>query len=407
MMDFQEKAELSARFIEELLDIPVHLCRKEYSEILACMKLKQPDFLIRNFPLFLTPQMTESFQPDRLYHITDFSSLNYNLFLYGNGDFVMLTGPYLTIPPDERFCQQVLQKNGCNASLFVPLYQFFLSLPAAGNSSVLSASRTALKVINGHENEVPYLHYQPQSDYSREVSNLSADGVDEAQMELLEHRYYYEKLMLQEVRQGNQDKALACFREFHRSSQAIIRTADPVRTKKNLSFSLNTMLRKSVEEAGIHPIYLDIISSNFAMLIENASRSEEVDEIQSHMISAYSRFVQKNRLNQYSPMIRRAVTYIHVHLADPLSLTQIAAGIRVSSSYLSRTFNRETGESLSTYITKTRVEKAAELLAFSAMSVQNISAYVGFSDLNYFSRCFRKYKDVTPTEYRRKSSVGA
>lgn len=407
MLASEEKAEISARFIEKLLDIPVQQCKKENDAIRSCMQEKQPDFMSRSFPVFLTAQMTDSFRMNSLYHITDFAGLNYNLFLYGDGDFVMLTGPYLSGPPDTEFCEQLLQKNNLNFSLLVPLSQYLYSLPAVGNSIVLSASRTAIKTVNNYDGEIPYLHYQPQSDYGREASNLSPEGVDEAHMELLEHRYYYEKLMLQEVRQGNQDKALACYREFHRSSQSINRTADPLRTKKNLSFSLNTMLRKSVEEAGIHPVYLDIISSNFAMLIENASRTEEIDEIQAHMVSAYSRFVQKNRLSQYSPMIRRAITYIHVHLADPLTLSRIAGGIRVSPSYLSRTFNQETGESISCFISKVRVDKAAELLAFSDMSVQNIAAYVGFSDLNYFSRCFKKYKKVTPTEYRRSSAVGA
>nr|WP_236946239.1 hypothetical protein [Enterocloster clostridioformis] len=87
------------------------------------------------------------------------------------------------------------------------------------------------------------------------------------------------------------------------------------------------MLRKSAETAGIHPVYLDIISYNFAMLIENANTMREAQECKSQMISAYCRFVRKNRLDQYSPLVR------------------IAKGIRVSPSYLSRLFNRETGDS--------------------------------------------------------------
>lgn len=179
-----------------------------------------------------------------------------------------------------------------------------------------------------------------------------------------------------------------------------MRTEDPIRTSKNLGFSLNTMLRKSAELAGIHPVYLDIISSNFALLIENAYRMEEVEDIKFHMIGAYCRFVRTERLDQYSPLVRRAVTYIRLHLAEPLTLKQIAEGIRVSPSYLSRTFNREIGESVSNYIAGARVEKAAELLKFTGLPVQNIASYVGFANLNYFSRCFRLHKGTTPTQYR-------
>ena len=142
------------------------------------------------------------------------------------------------------------------------------------------------------------------------------------------------------------------------------------------------------------------------MLIENANSIREAEECKSQMISAYCRFVRKNRLDQYSPLVRKAVTYIRIHLADQLTLAGIAKGIRVSPSYLSRLFNRETGDSVSNFITKARVEKAAGLLSFSGMSIQNIAFYVGFGNLNYFSRCFKKYKKMTPTEYRASSSIG-
>jgi len=226
-------------------------------------------------------------------------------------------------------------------------------------------------------------------------------------MELLEHRYYYEKLLLQEVAQGSQDLALKYYRQFSQESRSIVRTEDPLRTAKNLGFSLNTMLRKSAETTGIHPMYLDIISSNFAMLIENANSIREAEECKSQMISAYCRYVQKLRLDNYSPLIQKAVTYIRLHLADRLTLAKVAEGIKVSSSYLSRQFNAEMGDSISNYITKARIDKASELLTFSGMSIQNIAFYVGFSDFNYFSRCFKKYKGMTPTAWRNTSSIGS
>ena len=117
--------------------------------------------------------------------------------------------------------------------------------------------------------------------------------------------------------------------------------------------------------------------------------------------------MRTERLDQYSPLVRRAVTYIRLHLAEPLTLRQIAEGIRVSPSYLSRLFNQEVHESISNYITRARIDKAAELLSFSRMSVQNIAFYVGFGDLNYFSRCFKKHKKKTPTQYRASSAIGA
>lgn len=349
--------------------------------------------------------MVHSFQPGILYHLTDFIKLNFNLFYLENLHQVFIAGPYLIVHPNTQYCENVLQENGKSLSLLTPLFQFYLTLPVIGNSSMLNASYTAIKNIYEAENEFIYRHYQPQRSYQKEISNLSVEGADDLQIELLERRYYYENLMLQEVRMGNSEEALSYYNKFHDSSWSIVRTEDPVRTSKNLSFSLNTMLRKSVETLAIHPIHLDIISSNFAMLIENATRLNEIYEIQSYMISAYCRFVRKYKLDQYSPIIRKAITYIETHLSDNLSLQKISRGINISSSYLSRMFNQEVQQSISNYIAQVRVNKAEELLQFSQISIQNIASYVGFQDLNYFSKCFKKYKHITPTECRQLSVV--
>ena len=407
-MEEQEKAMIAKQFIETLLEVPVTTCPPVLSEIETSIRQYIPEFLKNQVPFFITEAMVRSFEPAVLYHITDFLHFNFNLFLYQkeNQDEVLIAGPYLLRQPDQQFCEEVLQENGLTASLMIPFYEYCLTLPIAGNSTMLLAARTAIKTITGYGGEAPYRHYQPQAAHQNEASNLSAYGAEEASMELLEQRYRYEKLMLQEVAQGNADMALSHYRQFYMASRSIVRTEDPVRTSKNLGFSLNTMLRKSAETAGIHPVYLDIISSNFALLIENSNKLDEIEEFKFQMISAYCRFVQKYRLDGYSPLVRKAVTYIRVHLSDQLSLKQIAAGIKVSPSYLSRIFNQEMGESISNFITRTRVEKAAELLAFSRMPVQNVAAYVGFSDLNYFSRCFKKWMGKTATGYRGDSSIG-
>ena len=401
-----ETAMISKQFIEALTQVPAALCEKQLETLEAHIKQSIPDFLKKSFPFFITANMVDSFRPHMLYHITDFIGLNFTFFLIEDTNLLFLIGPYLLNVPDTSYCEQILQENDLNLSLLIPLHQYYMEMPVSTNSMMLEAARTALKVITHHEEAVPYQHYQPQAQHSKEASNLSPEGYDEAMMELLEQRYRMEKLMLQEVRQGNSDMALKYYRLFSQFSRSIVRTEDPIRTAKNLGFSLNTMLRKSAELAGIHPVYLDIISSNFAMLIENSNHLKELDEFKYQMISAYCRFVQKHRLDQYSPLVRKAVTYIHVRLADPLTLGKIADGIKVSSSYLSKIFNEEVGESISNYITEARIKKAAELLSFTRMPIQNVSAYVGFSDLNYFSRCFKKWMGMTPSEYRGRESIG-
>jgi AraC-like DNA-binding protein len=85
-----------------------------------------------------------------------------------------------------------------------------------------------------------------------------------------------------------------------------------------------------------------------------------------------------------------------------LSVQLLAEWIGCSADYLSHRYKAETGESLTTYINRIRLERAAELLNESPLSVKEISWACGFSDESYFIRKFSAAFGMTPNLYRRK-----
>lgn len=95
-----------------------------------------------------------------------------------------------------------------------------------------------------------------------------------------------------------------------------------------------------------------------------------------------------------------AVSYIHEHLSEPLSLESLAQELHISASHLSRTFKKSRNESLTEYINRTRIEKAKEYLKTTDTLTYEIAELVGYHDPTYFSSIFKKYVGVSPTEYR-------
>ena len=69
--------------------------------------------------------------------------------------------------------------------------------------------------------------------------------------------------------------------------------------------------------------------------------------------------------------------------------------------YLSRLFKLDTGKTLSEYLNCYRTECSLALLTDTADTIQSISQKVGYSDVRSYIRFFKKYYDVTPSEYRR------
>ena len=97
--------------------------------------------------------------------------------------------------------------------------------------------------------------------------------------------------------------------------------------------------------------------------------------------------------------VEKAIAYVNEHYCEKITLTGIAQMVGVSSSYFSTMFSRLTGENLIAYITRLRIEKAAELIRSGSFSLTETAFMVGYEDYAYFSRIFRKAMGVSPRDY--------
>lgn len=104
--------------------------------------------------------------------------------------------------------------------------------------------------------------------------------------------------------------------------------------------------------------------------------------------------------------IMRAVTLAQKMIDQPLTAGEIARKVNMSSSYFSQCFKDIIGQTYTDYLREIRMERAKEYLRNSTKTIQWISEKVGYNDEKYFSRLFRDYVGVLPSEYRRTDSKG-
>lgn len=101
-----------------------------------------------------------------------------------------------------------------------------------------------------------------------------------------------------------------------------------------------------------------------------------------------------------SDIISRMLQYIHENYADPdLSLQKISGALYTNYSYLSSQFTKEIGMSASQYISRFRMTKAADEFRSGAENMVQVACDVGYSDVKYFYRCFKKEFEITPNQY--------
>ena len=101
-----------------------------------------------------------------------------------------------------------------------------------------------------------------------------------------------------------------------------------------------------------------------------------------------------------SDMIDKAKEYIRNKFDQEIQLDDMALDLNISKFYLSRLFKKFTGENMSQYITRLRIESSKELLASTSKRIKEISDICGFNDQNYFCKVFKKATGISPTDYR-------
>lgn len=105
-------------------------------------------------------------------------------------------------------------------------------------------------------------------------------------------------------------------------------------------------------------------------------------------------------MKDYSPPVQKAVAFIDTDLTGNLSLSTISQTLNISSSYLSTLFKKETGQTLTDYISHRRINYAKHLLETTRLQVQTVAQHCGIVDVQYFSKIFKRITGVTPKQYR-------
>lgn len=99
--------------------------------------------------------------------------------------------------------------------------------------------------------------------------------------------------------------------------------------------------------------------------------------------------------------VKQMIHYMSSQYAHPVSIEDMCSSIGYNRAYLSRIFKKETGMTPVTYLLKLRIDKARQLLRERPeLSTQQIAASVGLTDALYFSKQFRRFYHVSPSQYR-------
>jgi AraC-like DNA-binding protein len=345
-------------------------------------------------------------QGQTLYKTTNRFALCYNyLSLIVDGEpAILLIGPYLSAPLSSSDILEIAEKNGIQVGALKYVQEFYAGIPViAPDDHIFIFLATFCEHL---WDTGAFAIVDLAEDYDSQLipvinENDRQDDFDSLlmSMKLMEKRYNFENEIMEAVAQGQIHKENQLFSAFS-DSHFEKRVSDPLRNAKNYSIIMNTLLRKAAEKGGVHPMYLDSLSSSFAVRIEALTSHTDHFEFMLEMFRAYCRLVRKHTMQGFSPIVRKAVLMIDADLSANLSLATLAEAQNVSSGYLATIFKKETDKTVSEYIREKRVGQAKHLLSTTNLQVQTIALHCGIMDVQYFTKLFKKETGKTPKEYR-------
>ncbi|SCY89702.1 response regulator [Alkaliphilus peptidifermentans] len=169
---------------------------------------------------------------------------------------------------------------------------------------------------------------------------------------------------------------------------------------KHVNGKIYNMIMKICSEEGITYQYL--FNQNYIPIgeIENLETVQEIYTYFANIINRLSNYKRKNACKSYSRRVRDAVEYIELNYGEAISLQTIAEYSDLHKVYLSRLFKEETGQTITSFIFKVRIEKAKEMMKSTNYKIYEIAEMVGFSNPQQFSMIFKRITGKSPAEFR-------
>lgn len=117
--------------------------------------------------------------------------------------------------------------------------------------------------------------------------------------------------------------------------------------------------------------------------------------------------IQRQGLETDSPdLSEQAIRYMTDNYQHNITIESLAQLLNYSPQYISRKFKEQTGNSPINFLIMLRMDKAQELLLTSDATLQEVAASVGYPDMFYFNRMFKKHVGVAPGQYKKRKLAG-
>lgn len=326
----------------------------------------------------------------------------YNIMIFWNcnspTDFISI-GPFRNDELSPNYFTQILKEAHITPVLLQQIRSIYERMPFAQVDAVVNVVKHIVGVYISEFHEVTpelieYAEHQRPVEVHPDVIQQNFSNFSEQYQEML-------STFLKYLKCGDNVRAKKALQLLiHGSNLTSNRT---LRNYKALLSALNNYCHLALLQTSIHPSYILRQAATIGIRIEETTSLAKLEQMTNDICHKYCLLVKNYANPEFSKLTKDVIAYVEMHLEEELSLNQLATHFNKNASSLSSVFSKETGQPLTKFIQKTRIQEAVRLLNTTNMSISEVALAVGYQDFSYFSKVFSKIVGMSPREYLKQS----
>ena len=316
-------------------------------------------------------------------------------------DSVLVVGPFLRREINDDKIKSSLIDSSLPASYFTSIKQYLSTFPIISITRVYTAINALVRSFFPNKKDMLLYRMENYVEKQKPIKIVYQENID---FEAIYKRYELENQFLRYIEIGDTDQVINAFNRMNIEGINEKKYVNAIQQDPSIGINIiRTLARKAAENGGASPIDINEITQRF---VQKTTSSQDLVEIKNDietMILELTESVKESKQKKkgLSPIISKIADYIRLNYSQELNATVLGNYANMTYANLSRLFKKEMGITIGKYISSMRCMEAGLLLRKSHYSIQEIAAYVGYLDNNYFAKVFKKETGYLPSEYRK------
>lgn len=165
-------------------------------------------------------------------------------------------------------------------------------------------------------------------------------------------------------------------------------------------YELTAIFISQINRLNLFPLLSEEMNISKLLSIREHHSWQEVTSFFEKLATLIFECIVEETEQETNEVVQTIQAYVESNISGDLTLNRLSSLVYLTPFYVSRLYKMKTGNSISDYITETKIQKAKQLLSETPLKIHEVGHAIGYESASYFTRFFKKITQMTPQEYR-------